>query len=66
MLGRVPPMKRLDPVIAELEAAKNQAIAQFAAEANMPVPDFRRHFRVVMEGSPSISGEVSFRVEPRE
>jgi len=59
-------MDRLEPVIAELEAARNRAIAQFAAEANMPIPDFQRHFRVVMEGSPSASGEVSFRVEPRE
>jgi len=59
-------MTRLDPVIAELEAARTQAIAQFAAEANMPVPDFQRHFRVVMEGAPSTSGAVAFRVEPRE
>lgn len=59
-------MNRLDPVIAELEAAKNFAIARFAAEANMPVADFQRHFRVVLEGSPAETGEISFRVEPRE
>ena len=40
-------MNRLDPVILELEAARATAIAQFAAEANMPVPDFQRHFRVI-------------------
>jgi hypothetical protein len=59
-------MNRLEPVIAELEAARSHAIAQFAAEANMPVAVFQRHFRVIMEGSPSTNGEVSFRVEPIE
>ncbi|HSC87493.1 MAG TPA: hypothetical protein VLC09_09500 [Polyangiaceae bacterium] len=59
-------MKRLEPVIAELEAARSHAIARFAAEANMPVSAFQRHFRVIMEGSPGQTGDVSFRVEPIE
>lgn len=59
-------MDRLDAVIAEIEAARANAVSQFAAEANMPVPDFQRHFRVVLEGAPADSGQVSFRVEPIE
>lgn len=59
-------MKRLQPVIAELEAARNLAVTRFANEANMPVNDFLRHFRVVLESPSSEEGDVSFRVEPRE
>lgn len=59
-------MKRLDSVIAELEAARSSAVARFATEVNMPVQDFLRHFRVVMERAPSDAGEVAFRVEPLE
>lgn len=59
-------MSRLEAVIDEIEGAKKRAIARFAAEANMPVPDFLRHFRVICE-SPSPSAEsIAFRVEPRE
>ncbi len=58
-------MERLEPVIAELEAARNRATAQFASEANMPVGAFLEHFMVVMQGSLG-ADEVSFRVEPRE
>ncbi len=56
-------MKRLEPVIAELEAARNFATARFAAEANMPVQAFLRHFRVLCESDDK--GDVQFRVEPR-
>ncbi len=56
-------MERIDPVIAELEAARQFAVARFAAEANMPVADFLKHFRVKMQ-SPDEKGEVSFVVEP--
>ena len=56
-------MERIDPVIAELEAARQFAVARFAAEANMPVSEFLQHFRVVMQ-SPNEAGEVSFVVEP--
>lgn len=59
-------MKRLQPVIAELEAARNLAVTRFANEANMPVNDFLRHFRVVLESPSNGEGDVSFRVEPRE
>lgn len=59
-------MNRLDPVIEELEAARVQAVARFAAEANMPVPDFQRHFRVVVDSMAANHGQVAFRVEPRE
>lgn len=56
-------MKRLGPVIAELEAARNFATARFASEANMPVQAFLRHFRVLCESDGN--GEIQFRVEPR-
>lgn len=59
-------MKRLDPVIAEIEAARTFAVARFAAEANMPVDAFLRHFRVVCETSEPSRGGVAFRVEPRD
>lgn len=59
-------MKRLQPVIAELEAARNLAVTRFANEANMPVSDFLRHFRVVLDTRASEEGDISFRVEPRE
>ena len=59
------PMTRLEPVIAELETARRTAAARFAAEANMPLAAFLRHFRVIMEG-PDRASEISFRVEPRE
>lgn len=57
---------RLDSVIAEIEAARSLAVARFAAEVNMPVRDFLRHFRVVTEGPNGEGAHVSFRVEPRE
>lgn len=59
-------MNRLDAVIAELQSAKDEAITRFAAEANMPVVDFLRHFRVIVETSTEDLKTVSFRVEPRE
>lgn len=59
-------MKRLDSVIAELEAARGYAVARFASEANMPVADFLRHFRVVLENPSKEAEDVSFRVEPLE
>lgn len=59
-------MKRLNSVIAELEAAKSLAVAQFASEANMPIEAFLRHFRVVCESPITESGQISFRVEPLE
>lgn len=58
-------MKRLDPVIAELEAARNFATARFASEANMPIDAFLRHFRVICESSVESDSDVQFRVEPR-
>jgi hypothetical protein len=59
-------MNRLEPVIEELEAARAEATSRFAAEAEMPVPDFQRHFRVVLDSMTVSSGEVAFRVEPKE
>ena len=59
-------MERLEPLIAELEAARLAAIARFATEANMSVRDFERHFRVVLQDLSSGEAAVSFRVEPRE
>jgi hypothetical protein len=57
-------MDRLEAVIDEIETAKKQATLRFATEANMPVPDFLRHFRVICE-SPALGGSsISFRVEP--
>ncbi len=56
-------MERLNPVIAELEAARNFAVARFAAEANMPVVDFLLHFRVIMNSTTG-EGDISFTVEP--
>lgn len=60
-------MSRLEVVIHELESARDQATARFASEANMPVRDFLRHFRVVLEAplGPK-TDSVEFRVEPRE
>ena len=58
-------MNRLGPVIAELEAARNYATARFAAEANMPIEDFLRHFVVVLETGAADDTQISFRVEPR-
>ena len=58
-------MERLNPVIAELEAARNFAVARFAAEANMPIADFLQHFKVLMN-SADADGQVSFTVEPIE
>jgi hypothetical protein len=59
-------MSRLEGVIAELESAKSQAIARFASEVNMPVPDFLRHFRVVVDAPALDDASVNFRVEPRD
>ena len=59
-------MNRLNSVIAELEAAKSLAVAQFASEANMPIEAFLRHFKVVCESPVNEAGQISFRVEPRE
>ncbi len=59
-------MKRISPVIAELEAARAFAITQFAAEVNMPVQEFLEHFRVTMSSPAGDSAEVSFVVEPKE
>lgn len=58
-------MKRLIPVIAELEAARNFATARFASEANMPIEAFLRHFRVICESGAEVDSDVQFRVEPR-
>jgi hypothetical protein len=57
-------MDRLTSVIAELEQARDSAVARFASQANMPVPDFLRHFRVVLENPAHDEENVSFRVEP--
>ena len=57
-------MKRLVPVIAELEAARDFATARFASEANMPIQAFLRHFRVICESGID-GGDIQFRVEPR-
>jgi hypothetical protein len=62
----LPLMKRINSVIAELEAARSLAVAQFASEANMPIEAFLRHFRVVCESPLNDQGQISFRVEPRE
>ena len=59
-------MERVDRVIAELEAARQFAIARFASEVEMPVHEFLQHFRVGTETPDPSSGEVSFRVEPIE
>ncbi len=60
-------MSRLESVITEIETAKKRAIERFAAQANMPVSAFLRHFRVVMESYPGQGeGGLSFRVEPRD
>jgi len=59
-------MKRLDTVIAELEAARSFAVARFAAEANMPIRDFLRHFKVILESPEDEQEQVQFRVEPLE
>jgi hypothetical protein len=59
-------MERIDSVIAELETARHEAVEQFAHEVNMPVSEFLRHFRVILEGTSGTGNEVSFRVEPRE
>ena len=59
-------MKRLNTVIAELEAARSYAVARFASEANMPIRDFLLHFRVILENPSDDAAAVSFRVEPLE
>jgi hypothetical protein len=59
-------MDRLNAVIDEIEGAKQEAIQRFASEANMPVPDFLRHFKVVCEAPTPGSSSIAFRVEPRE
>ncbi len=59
-------MDRLDSVIDEIEAARGEAVQRFASEVGMPVSEFLRHFRVVVEGPNSSTMQVSFRVEPRE
>lgn len=59
-------MKRLNTVIAELEAARSYAVARFASEANMPIRDFLRHFKVILENPSDDAAAVSFRVEPLE
>lgn len=59
-------MERIESVIEEIERMRSSAVERFAAEANMPVPDFRRHFRVVLEEAKLSDGQVSFRVEPKE
>lgn len=59
-------MERIDSVIAELETARHQAVERFAHEVNMPIPEFLRHFRVILEGTSTAAGEASFRVEPLE
>jgi hypothetical protein len=59
-------MDRINAVINEIEGAKKEAIQRFAHEANMPVPDFLRHFKVVCETPSPGSSSIAFRVEPRE
>ena len=59
-------MKRLGPVIAELDAARAYATARFASEANMPIAAFLDHFRVVCEAGGDDRSEIQFRVEPRD
>ncbi len=59
-------MSRIDEVIAEVDAAREAATRKFAAEVNMPLADFRRHFDVVLELAAGDEPTVSFRVEPRE
>lgn len=59
-------MNRLDAVIDEIEGAKKKAIQRFAEEANMPVQDFLRHFRVICETPTGDSAQIAFRVEPRD
>jgi hypothetical protein len=59
-------MTRLEAVIDEIEGAKKRAIARFAAEANMPVTDFLRHFKVICETPSPGAASIAFRVEPRE
>lgn len=59
-------MSRIEQVIAEVNAAREEATRRFAAEANMPVADFQRHFQVVLELSSGDEPSVSFRVEPIE
>lgn len=59
-------MQRLDAVITELESARDLATARFASEVNMPVSDFLRHFRIVMQTPHDGEAEVLFRVEPHD
>lgn len=59
-------MSRIEHVIAEVTAAREEATRKFAEEVNMPLADFRRHFRVVLELSAGDEPTVSFRVEPRD
>ncbi len=59
-------MSRIEEVVAEVNAAREAAIAKFAAEVNMPVADFSRHFRVVAELTTGQEPQVTFRVEPHE
>lgn len=59
-------MSRIERVIAEVNAAREEATRKFAEEVNMPLADFHRHFRVVLELSAGDEPTVSFRVEPRE
>ncbi len=59
-------MSRLEAVIDEIEVAKKQATARFAAEANMPVVVFLRHFRVICETPGPGAASIAFRVEPRD
>lgn len=59
-------MSRIEHVIAEVAAAREEATRKFAEEVNMSLADFRRHFRVVLELSAGDEPTVSFRVEPRD
>jgi len=59
-------MSRIDEVIAEVDAAREAATRKFAAEVNMPLADFRRHFDVVLELAAGDEPAVSFRVEPKD
>lgn len=59
-------MSRIEEVIAEVDAAREAATRKFAAEVNMPLADFRRHFQVVLELAAGDDPAVSFRVEPKE
>jgi hypothetical protein len=59
-------MSRIEHVIAEVSAAREEATRKFAAEANMSVADFQRHFQVVLELAAGDDPSVSFRVEPIE